>query len=66
MGVTLLSEGFLYAEHECNGGHDIKIVLEDNEQLLLEYLSPGWVEFTLFLLNLPFPGGRVEGQTLRL
>ena len=46
-----------------DGGHDIKMILEDGEQLLLEYLSPGWVEITLFLLNRPIPG---EGQTLRL
>ena len=36
-----------------DGGHVIKRVLQDGEQLLLEYLSPGWVEFTLFLLSLP-------------
>ena len=50
----------------ADGGHDIKMVLEDGEQLSLEYLSPGWVEFILFLLNLPIPGEWVEGQTLRL
>ena len=50
----------------ADGEHGIKMVLEDGEQLLLEYLLPGWVEFTLFLMNLPIPGERVEGQTLRL
>ena len=49
-----------------DGGYDVKMVLEDGEQFLLEYLSPGWVEFTLFLLSLPIPGDRVEGQTFRL
>ena len=56
MGFPLLSEGLLYAEHECRRGHDIKIVLEDSEQLLLEYLSPVWVKFTPFLLSLPISG----------
>ena len=49
-----------------DGGYDIRIFLEGGEQVLLEYLSPGWVEFTLFLLGLPIPGERVEGQTFRL
>ena len=49
-----------------DGGYDIKIILEGGEQLFLEYLSPGWVEFTLFLLSLPIPGEGVEGQTFRL
>ena len=48
------------------GGHDIKIVLEEGEQLLLVYLLPGLVEFTLFLLSLPIPEERVDGQTFRL
>ena len=48
------------------GGHDMKIVLEEGEQLLLEYLLPGCVEFTLLLLSLPIPDERVEGETFRL
>ena len=39
-----------------DGGYDIRILLEGGEQLFLEYLSPGWVEYTLFLLSLSIPG----------
>ena len=49
-----------------DGGHDITLTMEGGEQLLLEYLSPGWVEFTLFLLGLTVPGDRVQGQTYRI
>ena len=49
-----------------DGGYDIRILLEGGEQLLLEYLLPGWVEFTPFLLNFPVPGESVECQTIRL
>ena len=49
-----------------DGGYDIRIILEGGEQFFLEYLSPGWVEFTLFLLSFPIPGEGVEGQTFRL
>ena len=57
---------FSTQSRSADGEHDIKMALEDGEKLLLEYLSPGWVEFTLFLLNLPIPGERVEDQRLRL
>ena len=60
MGVPLLSTGFLYSEPECGRGYDVKMLLEDGQQFLLEYLSPGWVEFTFFLLSLPIPGDRVR------
>ena len=43
------------------GGHDITLSMEGGEQLSLEYLSPGWVEFTLFLSSLTIPGERVKG-----
>ena len=66
MGFLLVSAGFLYAEHECRRGHDIKVVLEVGEHLLLEYLSPGLVEFTLFLPSLLIPRERFDGQTFRL
>ena len=66
MGFTLLSEGFLHTEPGVDGGNDIRMLLKGGEQLLLEYLSHRWVEFTLFLLNLPVPGECVEGQTFRL
>ena len=49
-----------------DSGHDIHLKLENDEQLSLESLSPGWVEFTLFLLSLSIPGERVEGQTYRM
>ena len=49
-----------------DGGYDIRTILQGGEQLLLEYLSPGRVEFTLLLLSLPIPGKKVEGQTFRL
>ena len=45
---------------------DIRILLEGGAQLLLEYLSPGWVGFTLFLLSLPIPGVRVDWPDERL
>ena len=48
------------------GGHDITLSMEGGEQLSLEYLSPGWVEFTLFLSSLTIPGERVEGQVYRI
>ena len=49
-----------------DGGHDVYLKLEKDEQLLLKYLSPGWVEFTLFLLSLTILGERVEGQAYRI
>ena len=49
-----------------DGGHDVQLLMESGEQLLLEYLSPGWVEFTVFLLSLTIPGERVEGQVYRI
>ena len=63
---TYYRRAFTTLSMSIDGGHDINIELENDEELLLEYLSPGWVEFTLFLLSLAVPGERVEGQVYRI
>ena len=63
---TYNRRAFTTLRMSIDGGHDIHLKLENDEQLLLEYVSPGWVEFTLFLLSLTNPGERVEGQAYRI
>ena len=66
MGFPQLSKGCPHSEYECRRGVRHNNNSGRGEQLLLVYLSPGCVEFTPFLLSLPIPGNRVDGQTFRL
>ena len=59
---TYYRRAFTTLRMSIDGGQAVHFKLENDEQLLLECSSPGWVEITLFLLSLTIPGERVEGQ----
>ena len=63
---TYYLRAFTTLRMSIDSGHDIHPKLENDEQLLSEYSSPGWVEFTLFLLSLTIPGNKLECQAYRI